>query len=696
MITEALPGLLPAGGLTAGFFGLLEGSLAAQSASEKSRGLNGINTTMGSTYWNSIASSSDTMSIADDKTRTALNKLTDRLENENSSLDNAVDEYLKFFTNRGIDPEMVIADIGRLEGSGVNFTPEMQEFTRQFTARARGEDPSKGDPLIDDWADRYMVSGGSGSGLPLFGKGAGSSKLGKGVIGTAISTVVDNVSARCESAVLHIASAVGDRLARLPELIYNAVIAKMNGEDPKFEDYSKTGGLTKGKSIRNSVFNSLKSVGTGFFNKYNSAFSKFNSFGSKGSEGSKVSNTTGLADNLVKDSEGPITAAATNTGKGLFSKLAGGIGGGESGAVTQDHGIGKGMMFNSESGSENLTSIYDAVAKHFEDTIGIDKVSGTLTDSFMKQVEQMQSYSLEGNTAKIWKLKLDINQSSGVAGPVVKTMYDFTKTIYAMLSTVTGVLMPIQATMAGVNSALQYMTGEDPEDSSTNNSTTTSAQQAATSKSTSYSNKVGGALGRIKKSFKKVSEGASGSGLFPLFGIGGGRTVKDTKGKETEASPSVSSGSNLNLDYGGNDTDHPFTDQIWSYLKSIGFSDHAAAGILGNVRAESGGDYAPYRVQYRFSDKLKGDSSYADIKKKYENWGVDFSSYNSVDETLTKNVDGGNINKEWFRRPRGEGTQDGYGIVQFTFPPYKDQLYEKAKEKKTSVGNSVRYFNGSA
>ena len=370
---------------------------------------------------------------------------------------------------------------------------------------------------------------------------------------------------------------------------------------------------------------------------------------------------------------------------------------GASGAIAQAHGIGKGAFFNgSNSSVDAMEQVFTVVRKSISNAIGMDAISNTTISSFSKNIQQMQDYSLQGNTQAIWKLDLDINRSKGVIAPFFGTMYDLNKTMYSMLSIMTGLLTPMNATIAGVQSGLEYISGANlsSEDQKSGNA---QAESEASNKSSTFASKAKATFNKIKKSFKSMFGGASGSGLigmgaggsglYPLYGLGGGKTVKDTQGKETEASPSVSGTSNLNLDYGGNDVDHPFTDQIWSYLKSIGFSDHAAAGIMGNIRAESGGDYAPYRVQYRFSDKIKGDSSYADIKKKYENWGVDFSNYHTVDETLTKNVDGGNISLEWFKKPRGEGTQDGYGISQFTFAPYKEQLYNRAKEKKTSVGN---------
>jgi len=369
---------------------------------------------------------------------------------------------------------------------------------------------------------------------------------------------------------------------------------------------------------------------------------------------------------------------------------------------------------NDNSYNTDTESDYSNINRKMRSAVGMDEISKHITSSFNKQVDYMQRASLRGDVESVWRADIGIDRTSskGLVKPLIATMFDLTKTAYAMLATFTGVLTPMNASIAGVQSGLEYITGvkSDTYDKK--------AQQANEVKANDFGSKAKSVFGKISRSLKSFfnsntssttggsrsnsggtsntttttdsdseDTGASGSGLLPLYGIGGGRTVKDTKGKKTKKSlskPSAKS-ANYNLDYAGNDADHSFIDQIWSYLKSLGLNDGAAAGILGNIRAESGGDFAPYRVQYRFSDKIK--SELPDLKKKYEGWGVDFSNYQTVDKTLTQNVDNGNISLGWFMKPRGEGTQDGYGISQFTFAPYKEQLYKHAKEKKTSVGN---------
>ena len=98
---------------------------------------------------------------------------------------------------------------------------------------------------------------------------------------------------------------------------------------------------------------------------------------------------------------------------------------------------------------------------------------------------------------------------------------------------------------------------------------------------------------------------------------------------------------------------------IWEFLKSKGFSDVAAAAIMGNMEAESS----------CVSCRLQGDFS-TDYQKSRE---------------YTAMVDRGEISREQFvyNGPGG----GGYGLCQWTFWSRKAGLYDLAQSQGVSVGD---------
>ncbi len=98
---------------------------------------------------------------------------------------------------------------------------------------------------------------------------------------------------------------------------------------------------------------------------------------------------------------------------------------------------------------------------------------------------------------------------------------------------------------------------------------------------------------------------------------------------------------------------------IWEYLKAKGFSDVAAAAIMGNMEAESN----------CVSCRLQGDFS-TDYQKSRE---------------YTALVDKGVISREQFvyNGPGG----GGYGLCQWTYWSRKAGLYDLAKSQGVSVGD---------
>ena len=94
---------------------------------------------------------------------------------------------------------------------------------------------------------------------------------------------------------------------------------------------------------------------------------------------------------------------------------------------------------------------------------------------------------------------------------------------------------------------------------------------------------------------------------------------------------------------------------IWNFFKSQGFTDAGIAGIIGNLYAESG--LSPINLQNTYNKSL-----------------------NLSDEEYTAAVDNGKY-KNFIK------DSAGYGLAQWTFWSRKQNLYNYAKSKGTSIGN---------
>lgn len=104
----------------------------------------------------------------------------------------------------------------------------------------------------------------------------------------------------------------------------------------------------------------------------------------------------------------------------------------------------------------------------------------------------------------------------------------------------------------------------------------------------------------------------------------------------------------------------------WDALKKLGFSDKAAAVIMGHAMAESGCE----------CDRVQGD----------------FSADRARSRAYTAQVDAGQISEHdfVFRGPGG----GGYGWLQWTFPSRKKGLYDTARRLGVSVGREKAYIEG--
>ena len=99
-------------------------------------------------------------------------------------------------------------------------------------------------------------------------------------------------------------------------------------------------------------------------------------------------------------------------------------------------------------------------------------------------------------------------------------------------------------------------------------------------------------------------------------------------------------------------------EKIWNFLLDAGFTKAGAAGLIGNLNAESG----------LYPDRVQGDIPYSDFSKNY-----------------TKQIDEGIINENEFINNGPNG--GGYGLAQWTYYTRKRSLYRFAKNLNTSIGN---------
>ena len=100
-------------------------------------------------------------------------------------------------------------------------------------------------------------------------------------------------------------------------------------------------------------------------------------------------------------------------------------------------------------------------------------------------------------------------------------------------------------------------------------------------------------------------------------------------------------------------------ENIWHFLKHKGFSDIAAAALMGNMEAES--NCVSSRLQGDFTTGFKRSINY------------------------TAQVDAGNISRHEFMYDGPGG--GGYGLCQWTYPPRKAGLYDLALEQGLSIGD---------
>lgn len=105
---------------------------------------------------------------------------------------------------------------------------------------------------------------------------------------------------------------------------------------------------------------------------------------------------------------------------------------------------------------------------------------------------------------------------------------------------------------------------------------------------------------------------------------------------------------------------------IYAYLTKAGMTPAGAAGMMGNLYAESG--LIPNRVEILCLKRLKE------------------AGMTYTDATYTAAVDDGTISKAEFLNPL-PNRQYGYGLCQLTTPLRKSGLYDRCKALKKSIGD---------
>lgn len=116
-------------------------------------------------------------------------------------------------------------------------------------------------------------------------------------------------------------------------------------------------------------------------------------------------------------------------------------------------------------------------------------------------------------------------------------------------------------------------------------------------------------------------------------------------------------------------------EKVWNFLKSKGFNDYGAAGLMGNLHAESA--IQPTNLQNSANNLRKiTDAQYVQI--------VD-----TDDRTYTCEYNG----KTYYGREAAIYDRHGFGLAQWTYWSRKKALFEYAIKFKTSVADLEMQLN---
>lgn len=121
------------------------------------------------------------------------------------------------------------------------------------------------------------------------------------------------------------------------------------------------------------------------------------------------------------------------------------------------------------------------------------------------------------------------------------------------------------------------------------------------------------------------------------------------------------------------------TDKCWKYLKTLGFTDAGAAGMMGNMYAESACN--PSTVEALLIKRYKEEG--------FLTWPYELYSQKTYDLYL-KRFNNGEISEAEFLSPRqytGKKHQYGYGLCQWTTKTRKKRLLSLAQRRGVSISD---------
>lgn len=113
-------------------------------------------------------------------------------------------------------------------------------------------------------------------------------------------------------------------------------------------------------------------------------------------------------------------------------------------------------------------------------------------------------------------------------------------------------------------------------------------------------------------------------------------------------------------------TGNSIQEKMWNYLIGKGLTEAGAAGLMGNLKAESG--LKPDNLEDLCERRLKENGK------------------NYTDATYTAAVDAGTIGRKEFLNPLSN-RQYGYGLAQWTSPSRKAGLYDLVKSRGVSIAD---------
>ena len=121
------------------------------------------------------------------------------------------------------------------------------------------------------------------------------------------------------------------------------------------------------------------------------------------------------------------------------------------------------------------------------------------------------------------------------------------------------------------------------------------------------------------------------------------------------------------------------TDKCWKYLKTLGFTDAGAAGMMGNMYAESACN--PSTVEALLIKRYKEEG--------FLTWPYELYSQKTYDLYLQRFNDG-EISEAEFLSPRqytGKKHQYGYGLCQWTTKTRKKRLLTLEQRRGVSISD---------